>query len=129
MIALTAATAPVAGSATSTVSRTPPRARKALMTTPLREFTPQRSTCDVTPGGASDQLLARDLARALVRIDLALDPLERVVDRLRVAAEVLGHVLVGRALEVEPERVRLERREPASEAEDKALQLFGRDHA
>lgn len=44
--------------------------------------------------------LAQDLARALVRVDLPLDPLERIVDRLRVTAELLGHLLVGRALEV-----------------------------
>jgi hypothetical protein len=52
--------------------------------------------------------LRQDLTFLLVVQDLPLDPLERVVDRLRVAAELLGHLLVGRAFEVEPERVRLE---------------------
>ena len=39
------------------------------------------------PGGC----LRRHGARRLVREDLALHPLERVVDRLRVAPEPLGH--------------------------------------
>src|SRR5918996_3650154 len=69
------------------------------------------------------------LARFLVRLDLALDALQRVVDRLRVAAELLGHLLVRRALEVEPQRVGLELGETGPEAEDEALQLLGRDHA
>ena len=43
-----------------------------------------------------------------MRENLALDPLQRVVDRLGVAAELLGHVLVGRALEVEAQSVRLD---------------------
>src|SRR5215470_6453225 len=60
--------------------------------------------------------------------DLPLDALERVVDRLRVAAEPFGHVLVGRALEIEAQRVRLERREARAEAEDEALELLGGDH-
>src|SRR4051812_28429085 len=68
-----------------------------------------------------------DFARLLVGENLPLDALERVVDRLRVAAEALGHVLVGRSLEVEAKRVGLERREAGAEAEDEALQLLGRD--
>jgi PD-(D/E)XK endonuclease len=52
--------------------------------------------------------LLKDFARLLVREDLALHALQRVVDRLRVAAEPLGHFLVGRAFEVEAQRVRLE---------------------
>src|SRR4029079_17248371 len=55
--------------------------------------------------------------------------LEGVVDRLRVAAQALGHLLVGVALEVEAKGVALERRETRAEAEDEALQLLGRDHA
>src|SRR5919197_4080448 len=74
------------------------------------------------------RLLLQDFARLLVRDDLPLHALERVVDRLRVAAEPLGHLLVRRALEVEPQRVRLERREARAEAEDEALELLGRDH-
>src|SRR3954462_11284764 len=69
-----------------------------------------------------------DFARLLVGENLPLDALERVVDRLRVAAELLRHVLVRRALEVEAKRVGLERREAGAEAEDEALQLLGRDH-
>src|SRR3954447_18375767 len=63
-----------------------------------------------------------------MRDDLALDPLQRVVDRLRVAAELLGHVLVGRALEVEAQCVRLERRKARAEAEHQTLKLLGRDY-
>src|SRR4051794_41917908 len=63
-----------------------------------------------------------------MRKDLALDALQRVVDRLRVAAELVGHVLVGRALQIEAQGIRLERREARAEAEDQALQLLGRDH-
>src|SRR5205807_10394393 len=36
--------------------------------------------------------LLQDLPRSLVRQDLPLDPLERVVDRLGVAAELAGHL-------------------------------------
>src|SRR5512133_1716433 len=72
--------------------------------------------------------LLQDFARLLVLDDLPLDPLERVVDRLGVAAELLGHLLVGRAFEVETQRVGLQLREPRAEAEDEALQLLGRDH-
>src|ERR671930_1167288 len=74
------------------------------------------------------RLLLQDFAALLVRDDLALHALQRVVDRLRVAAEPLGHVFVGRALEVEAERVGLERREAGAAAEDEALQLLRRDH-
>src|SRR3954468_15490717 len=63
-----------------------------------------------------------------MRDDLALDALQRVVDRLRVAAELVGHVLVRRALQIEAQGIRLERREARAEAEDQALQLLGRDH-
>ena len=52
--------------------------------------------------------------------DLPLDPLERVVDRLRVAAELPGHRLVRAALEIESKRVGLERRECRAEAPDEA---------
>ena len=38
--------------------------------------------------------LEKNLACLLMREDLALDALKRVVDRLRVAAELLGHLLV-----------------------------------
>src|SRR3954469_21496604 len=73
--------------------------------------------------------LLQDLARLLVVQNLALDPLERVVDRLRVALEPLGHVLVGRAFEVELEGVGLELRETCAEAEDETLELLRRDDA
>src|SRR5438045_3025606 len=72
--------------------------------------------------------LGQDLARLAVHDDLALHPLERVVDRLRVAAELVGHVLVGRALEVHAQRVGLEPGETGAEAEDEARQLLARDH-
>ena len=66
-------------------------------------------------------MLLQDLARLLVREDLPLHALQRVVDRLRVAAEALGHLLVRRAFEVEPQRVGLERRERRRQAADERL--------
>ena len=45
-----------------------------------------------------------DFARVEVLADLALDPLEGVVDRLGVAAEQVGHLFVGAVLEVEAAR-------------------------
>src|SRR3954470_17613407 len=73
--------------------------------------------------------LVQNLAQLLVLEHLALDSLERVVDRLRVAAEVLGHLLIGRALEVELERVGLQLRKAGAQREDEALQLLGRNDA
>src|SRR5919106_95410 len=73
--------------------------------------------------------LEQYLARALVVDDLALHALERVVDRLRVAAELRGHLLVRAALEVEPERIGLERREAGAEGEHEALELLRGDDA
>src|SRR5581483_11464518 len=89
-------------------------------------FEPLRD--DSSTGTAGRVCLDEDLARALVRDDLPLHPLEGVVDRLGVAAELFGHLLVGRPLEVHAQGVRLERREAGAEAEDEALQLVGRDH-
>ena len=80
-----------------------------------------------SPGDAACS--GEHFARLLVREDLPLDALQSVVDRLRVAVEILGHVLVGVALEVQRERLRLERREAAAEREDEALELLGRDDA
>src|SRR5918999_2894018 len=82
-----------------------------------------------SPGTGPTPELVEDLAALLVQEDLPLDPLEGVVDRLRVAAEVLGHLLVGVAFEVEAKRVALERRQAGPEAEDEALQFLGRDDA
>lgn len=62
-----------------------------------------------TSSDGSKQRLLEDLAGLLMGQDLPLHPLERVVDRLRVAPEVLGHLLVRRAFEVMAQRVRLER--------------------
>ena|SRR5438067_9338928 len=53
--------------------------------------------------------LRENLATLLMREDLALHPLQRVVDRLRVAPELVGHLLVRRSLEVQAQRVGLER--------------------
>src|SRR6476469_9778887 len=78
---------------------------------------------------AAASALLQNLPRLLVRKHLALHALKRVVDRLRIATEPLGHLLVGLALEVELERVGLELRKAAAEREDEALQLLGRDHA
>src|ERR671935_336869 len=73
--------------------------------------------------------LVENLAQLLVLENLPLDALKRIVDRLRVAAERGGHLLVRRALEVELERVGLELRKARTEREDEALKLLCRDHA
>ena len=66
----------------------------------------------------------------LVGQDLALDPLERVVDRLRSRSRARRPSPRTRALRgSSAQRVRLERREAGAEREDEALQLLGRDHA
>src|SRR6188472_128521 len=70
-----------------------------------------------------------DGALGLVGEDLPLHALERVVDRLAVAAERLGHLLVRVSVEVETERLRLEPRQRRAEAADERLQLLRRDHA
>ena len=57
----------------------------------------------------ADRSLLKNLAALLVRQDLPLHPLQRVVDRLRVAAELFRHLLVRRAFEIQTQRVRLER--------------------
>src|SRR5581483_5290609 len=73
--------------------------------------------------------LQEDLTSALVLEHLALHALERVVDRLRVAPELVGHLFVRRSFEVETQGVRLEPGKTRAEAEDEALQLLARDHA
>ena len=59
--------------------------------------------------------LERHLARLEVGADLALDALQGVVDRLRVALEPLGGRLVGVAVEVEGEDAALEVGEDAGD--------------
>src|SRR5215218_10077961 len=71
--------------------------------------------------------LQQDVAGAQVRPDLALDPLERVVDRLRVAAQALADGLVAAAVEVEGEDARLELGERRRQAPDERAQLLGAD--
>src|SRR5262245_25205871 len=75
--------------------------------------------------------LRLNLARFEMGRDLALDPLEGVVDGLRVALEALGGRLVGVAVEVEGEDAALEIGEDTGrsrEAGDEALELFRGDH-
>src|SRR6266545_2475327 len=60
-----------------------------------------------TRSASSPRPLKQNLARLLVREDLALHPLEGIVDRLRVAAKVFSNLLVGGTLEIEPKGVRL----------------------
>jgi hypothetical protein len=55
---------------------------------------------------------------------LALDALQRVVDRLLVPVEPLGDLLVGAALEVHRQDAALERRKVLAQAPDQALQLL-----
>src|SRR5262245_21601783 len=138
MIAAAAATEPAADSVKSIASATLPRLREALMTAPSEDSCGRdgRAPMLLRVRGARSEARTpfsghsvQNLARALVGVNLPLDPLQSVVDRLRVAAELLGHLLVGRALEVQAQRVGLELREAGAEAEDEALQLLGRDHA
>src|SRR5581483_779851 len=82
--------------------------------------TTSRSGFDSPPTTRSGGSLLKNFAGLLVRDDLPLHALERVVDRLRVASELLGHVLVRRALEVEAQGIRLEIGEPGAETEDEA---------
>src|SRR3954468_9022833 len=71
--------------------------------------------------------LKQHVPRLKVRPDLALDPLQRVVDGLRVAREPLGDRLVGVAVEVERQDGALELRQDARQARDEAVQLPARD--
>src|SRR3954454_21724590 len=71
--------------------------------------------------------LGRDGPGGEVRADLALDALQRVVDRLRVAPQPLADDLVGVAVEVERQHARLEVREDRRKAGDQRAQLLGRD--
>src|ERR1700744_2588198 len=89
------------------------------------------TTCWRTWNAATSGRSDRDLPRREVGADLALHPLQGVVDGLRVAFETLGNLLVGVAVEVERQHPDLEIREDPGDtrqAGDEALQLFGRDH-
>src|SRR3954451_12437339 len=65
--------------------------------------------------------------RGEVRADLALDPLQGVVDGLGVAAEAHRDLLVRTAVEVEREDARLELRQRRRQAADERVQLLRRD--
>src|SRR5262245_16787873 len=77
----------------------------------------------------SDENLQENLPGLLVSQDFPLDPLERVVDRLGVAPELLRHLFVRATLEIEPKRISLEPGEAGPEREDEALELLGGDDA
>src|SRR4051812_7897009 len=62
-----------------------------------------------------------------MRPDLALDPLQRVVDGLGVAAEAPADVLVAVSVEVQGEDARLELRQGGRQARDERAKLLGRD--
>src|SRR3712207_2679883 len=71
--------------------------------------------------------LVDDGASAQVHAHLALHALQRVVDRLRVAAEPAADLLVGAPVEVEREDARLELAERGAQAADERLQLLAAD--
>ena len=62
-----------------------------------------------------------------MRADLALDPLQRVVDGLGVAGEALAHLLVGVAVEIQREHATLQLGQGAREAAHQRAQLLGGD--
>src|SRR3954451_10506184 len=72
-------------------------------------------------------VLLEDVPGRQVRADLALDPLQRVVDRLGVAAEALADLLVAVAVQVQGQHAGLELRQRRREAGDQRLQLLGAD--
>src|SRR5437763_1508329 len=73
-------------------------------------------------------MLTGDCPLSQVLADLALDSLERVVDRLAVTPEPAPDLLVGVPVEVEGEDPRLEVRERRRQASDQRAQLLGTDH-
>ncbi len=84
----------------------------------------QRRPVVAAPGSKLDALgVERRLALAQVRLHLALDALQGVVDGLRCAADALADLLVGVAVEVERECPRLEFAELAREAADERAEL------
>src|SRR5436309_5957256 len=103
-----------AGSASAAASARSGRAARILGLTAVEPTGPVR--------------LPEHLAGVLVHDDLALDSLQRVVDRLGVHLELHRHVLVRGTLEVETKRLCLQLRQSRAEAEDEALELLGRDH-
>src|SRR6266540_2160867 len=109
------------------ISELPNRRYAALRIAPPlnNQYQNVRFACDYEI--AQVDLLLQNLARPLVLDDLPLHPLQRIVDRLRIAAALLGHLLVGASLEVEAQCVGLQLRQARAEAEDEALQLLGRD--
>src|SRR3954447_13929167 len=60
-----------------------------------------RGATSLTTLFAARVFLQQHLARLLMRKDLTLYPLQRIVNRLRVAVQLLGHFLVGRSLQIE----------------------------
>src|SRR3954452_23174338 len=85
-----------------------------------------RTTRMMTQSGTATPL-QHDVARAQVRADLALDALERVVDRLAVAVELLADRRVGVPVEVQREHARLQLGEHGRQAGDQGAQLLGGD--
>src|SRR4029453_16987977 len=90
---------------------------------PRRAGMPQRALFPRAPASRrGGYRLREDGSRLPVDDDLPLHALERVVDRLRVTPEELGHLLVRVALEVEAECIRFELRQPATSRQDSALE-------
>src|SRR5439155_7937723 len=71
---------------------------------------------------------ALGIAGPKVALDLSLDPLERVVDRLHLTLQEGGDLVVALAVGVEPQHLRLELREKAVERGLDVAEVLRGDH-
>src|SRR3954447_3097403 len=98
--------------------RRAPNSRRGNFRSPAAEMASGRRSGSQRTTSSGRSRSGQHLARLLVLDDLALHSLERVVDRLRVAPELVAHLLVRRPLEIEPEGVSLELGQAGAERED-----------
>src|SRR4051794_10431233 len=113
-------------SATTTTSRTIRTISRAF-TGQDRARPPVRRRARLPCGRFEARSSEQDVARPQMGADLALDALQRVVDRLGVAAEPFADRLVAAAVEVQREHARLEVGERGGQAADERAQLLGGD--
>src|SRR5919206_1035500 len=99
------------------------RTRRTAMKTRIVARVLTRLDYSNTPDG-----LQQHAARREVGSDLALDPLQRVVDGLRVAPDPLADVLVAVPVEVQRQHAGLELRQRGGQAAHEGAELLGGDH-